>query len=435
MSLKLVKKIGFALVIQICILHSSIAISQARVVINNNAYIAMNGGTNVRPVYLVIDNSAANALTTVGTGGNLKSENEYNRLRWHMGNVTGDFRIPFTTTTNVKIPYRMQVTTAGTPSVANPYIDFATFPTTTMNNPRPSMVTHMTDAATGSIDNSLWVIDRFWISDAMSSYSTRPATTIDFGYNAAETVGNNLLPGNMVAQRFNPGPQTWNGSVSMSFLSWGTDNGVNSVSNAVIPPAELFQAWTLSEQTNLLPVSLLYFNAQCDDGSVALKWATASETNTSHFDVEKTTDGYNWDVIYTINAQGNSSSEVSYQARDFNTSSTLTYYRLKQVDLDGQQELFDMQSISACGQETNAISVYQLGNGQYQVNVNSIEDQTVALRVRDVSGKEVVDVRTLNVVSGSNVFLFDDSFLASAMYIVSIENQNVHFSDKLIIQK
>ena len=214
--------------------------SQAQIVLNNDVFLVQDGGTNARPIYVVVTNSSDNSVLTSGSGGNWISENEYNKLRWHIDASTGSYRIPYSTGTSVKIPFQMQITGAGTPSLLNAYIDFSTFPTIPMNTPYPSMVNNMLDANTLSFDNSLSVIDRFWIIDGLSAYSNAPASNLNFGYNPAETANpNNITVGNMVAQVFNSTTDEW-------FGQFGVDNaGITTVENAVVASNELFQAWTL----------------------------------------------------------------------------------------------------------------------------------------------------------------------------------------------
>jgi hypothetical protein len=89
-----------------------------------------------------------------------------------------------------------------------------------------------------------------------------------------------------------------------------------------------------------LPVKLLSFTAEADGSSaVRLAWATASEQNSSYFEVERSTDGQRFESIGRVSAQGNASSLSSYTFRDTKSSESSTrYYRLRQVDLDGSAE-------------------------------------------------------------------------------------------------
>jgi hypothetical protein len=412
--------------------------AQARIVVNNNAYVVLSGGSSATPVYVVLDNPNANALTTAGAGGNWISENEYNRLRWRIGTSTGDYRVPFTTSivhplyhpagSNHKIPYRLNVTSAGTGAG---FVDFSTYPTTNhLNTTYPSLVTNMLDAETGTLDASAWAIDRFWVVSAQG-YTLRPSGTMDFGYNPAEKMGSNdveLQTGIMVAQRYNNPTSRW-------IVSGGVDNAASSVTGVTVPASEFMKDWTLVVDINPLPVQLIYFNAQCDENAVLLQWATATEQNSNYFVVEKSTNGWEWNAIQQIAAAGISSTTQTYTVRDYNPSNSMAYYRLRQMDFDGQEELFTMQSVPACGDLQPSISLLQQGNGQYQLNIYTDEAQQVEFNLLDMSGKQATANRTIDLVQGGNVFLFDDSQLAQAMYILQLRGKSVQFSDKLIIQK
>jgi hypothetical protein len=88
------------------------------------------------------------------------------------------------------------------------------------------------------------------------------------------------------------------------------------------------------------------FSAQRIDGQVKLKWQSAEEKNTSHFEVERSADGKQFTQLLTKNAQGNSASLVSYNVIDNSPLSGTSYYRLKMVDLDGTFEHSKMVSVS-----------------------------------------------------------------------------------------
>ena len=91
-----------------------------------------------------------------------------------------------------------------------------------------------------------------------------------------------------------------------------------------------------------LPVTWAYFTAQKTDVGQQLNWGTASEKNTSHFEIEYSIDGSQFIAMNDkINAAGNSAHlhEYSYIHNFF---APLIYYRIKQIDLDG---LFDYSKI------------------------------------------------------------------------------------------
>ena len=65
--------------------------SQTVLVLNNDAFIKINNNT-----FLGLDNSNSDAISTLGSGGNIISENEFSRIKWNIANSTGIYNIPFT---------------------------------------------------------------------------------------------------------------------------------------------------------------------------------------------------------------------------------------------------------------------------------------------------------------------------------------------------
>jgi hypothetical protein len=84
-----------------------------------------------------------------------------------------------------------------------------------------------------------------------------------------------------------------------------------------------------------LPVELLYFEGNTYDKINYLEWATATEHNSSHFVVEKSMDGWEWQSIGQLDAAINSTQELQYNLTDDYIMPVLNYYRLRQFDTDG----------------------------------------------------------------------------------------------------
>lgn len=77
-----------------------------------------------------------------------------------------------------------------------------------------------------------------------------------------------------------------------------------------------------------------FVGSSCGENN-CLHWETLQEKNTSHFVMEKSTDGINWEEFGgKIDAKGGSNKSTSYQYKDLFTENQFTYYRIKQVDMD-----------------------------------------------------------------------------------------------------
>ena len=89
-----------------------------------------------------------------------------------------------------------------------------------------------------------------------------------------------------------------------------------------------------------LPVELLDFSASLQDKGTMLKWSTASENNSLKFDLYKSLNGNTWGMLSEIPAGGFSTSELTYKYFDTRISSGYSYYKLIQIDIDGEEDVY-----------------------------------------------------------------------------------------------
>lgn len=167
---------------------------------------------------------------------------------------------------------------------------------------------------------------------------------ISYGSNA-----NNMDPGGLDALRistldhsgrvlyFNAGDFRTAANFTSALVAGNETPGApNNLANA---------AYRLGLLCPLLPMELISFEVRNDGPAVLLDWATASETNTASFVVERSTELEQWKCILQRPAAGNSSSTIQYLAHDPAPLNGLSYYRLRQIDLDGAWSFGPVRSI------------------------------------------------------------------------------------------
>lgn len=96
--------------------------------------------------------------------------------------------------------------------------------------------------------------------------------------------------------------------------------------------------------TTPLPVTLSLFDGVAEGFSNKLFWETSSEINNSHFIIEKSFDAIHFDVLDQVNGNGNTNNMNYYELYDARPYPT-TYYRLKQVDYNGEYTYYGPVSI------------------------------------------------------------------------------------------
>ncbi|WP_430405371.1 T9SS type A sorting domain-containing protein [Fluviicola sp.] len=173
-----------------------------------------------------------------------------------------------------------------------------------------------------------------------------------------------------------------------------------------------------------LPVELVYFDATLTNGQVALAWETASEFNSSYFDVLRSDDGKNWSSIGTVPAQGNSQITLDYSLIDESPLSGVSYYQLKEVDLNGSFHLSDIESINN-SRKINQVKIYPNPTDKGLVTVVSDEPITT-LFVYNALGETIFEVR----IDSDDTYLLDTQSFESGMYWINLNGEKY----KLIVR-
>lgn len=415
-----------SLILFLFIICSTVAFSQAQLVMNNDGYIVISNSA-----FLVIDNSATNAITQTGTGGRIISEAEGNKVRWMVSNATGAYTVPFYENGEaVEIPVTVNITGAGTAGATN-RIDFSTYDGGSDNATyMPSGVTNMGNVTVPAANNSLQVTDRFWILDA--NHATRPAVNISFTYIDAENAApNTLAEANLRAQRWNTTAGDWDGFL---FPPIGTANTVtNVVSGAIAPAADFFGAWTLVDFLTPLPIELLSNTTTCNGSSVVIEWSTASETNNNFFTIEKSSDGIHFNSIGTVNGAGTSTNILNYSFTDNNTLAGTFYYRLKQTDFDGNSTTFSILTSENCSSTSSVnINAFNNQNGNISIVIDDENNSVYTATLFDAIGKKISSTE-IKTAKGTNQFNIDITSINSGVYFISIDNGSTKTTKKIFV--
>ncbi len=97
---------------------------------------------------------------------------------------------------------------------------------------------------------------------------------------------------------------------------------------------------------NPLPVTLTSFIATKEGQTAQLKWSTTEETNSDRFEIERSQNGKNWDLIGTQKSNGESTSLKNYTFSDVKPLNGENLYRLKMIDRDATYAYSRIQSLT-----------------------------------------------------------------------------------------
>jgi hypothetical protein len=175
------------------------------------------------------------------------------------------------------------------------------------------------------------------------------AAWIDYNGDGVFQTTENIIqkaPNNTHTQLFTVPSDAVASDVKMRVLSvWGVTPNIDAYYPTGYSYGEIEEYTVRLSNPISLPVELTQFEGFPYPQFNVIKWTTASENNSSHFDLESSTDGENWRVINTKPSAGNSTEEIKYSWIDYNLNS-ITYYRLQQHDIDGKFETYGPISVS-----------------------------------------------------------------------------------------
>lgn len=138
--------------------------------------------------------------------------------------------------------------------------------------------------------------------------------------------------------------------------------------------------------TQILPIELVHFSVKKSNKSSELLWETSTEINNEGFDVERSNDGLNWSKIGYVAGNGNSYRSIEYTYSDKSPKKGNNYYRLKQLDYDGNFDYSHVVSLNF-NEITSAITFYPnpIKDVLYLNGMDEVED--IEAQLLDSNGK------------------------------------------------
>lgn len=212
----------------------------------------------------------------------------------------------------------------------------------------------------------------------------------------------------------------WDGS------SWTDLGSVTPGSNQVTGTVTSFSDFTAGEPT-AFPVEWLDFRAEfTKDNLVQLDWITANELNADFFAIERSQDQNQWNQLGMVQATGNSQEPVKYRYQDLHPLRGNTYYRLRQVDIDGA---FEYSSTVEVNWNDHPVLVYP----NPVVDLLHIElpgSASRKLQIFDIHGRLVLKA---NLISGKHSIHI--AHLSPGRYILQLKDKKGRIEEFQVVKE
>ncbi len=156
-----------------------------------------------------------------------------------------------------------------------------------------------------------------------------------------------------------------------------------------------FKSFSYQAPQSSLPVTLIDWNAIYNINTVSLKWTTTVEVNSSHFIVERSTDGVDYTDAAMIFAAGNSEVLTNYSYNDKIPagSNGVLYYRLRSVDMDGKSKVSSVLVVRIGAAAANNVKIITYPNpviSELRITVpQNWQDKAVTYQLMNTNGQTI----------------------------------------------
>lgn len=187
---------------------------------------------------------------------------------------------------------------------------------------------------------------------------------------------------------------------------------------------------TVYNESGFLEVELSTLAVSLDDEYVLLTRETASEDNNLGFEVQRSNDMENWEVVDFIEGQGTTTATTNYEFRDHYPKGGNNYYRLTIIKFD---EDFNYRSLVVISLKNKSGAIVSISPNPAQNYINlsndALESDLNPLRILNIEDKPVLET------NWEQLETLDISQLPAGLYIVENNCNKKKTVRKLLIQR
>jgi hypothetical protein len=191
-----------------------------------------------------------------------------------------------------------------------------------------------------------------------------------------------------------------------------------------------FSDFVLATKNNIvLPLKWISFTGTIQNGIVQLKWQTAEEINTAYFNVEKSSNGFDWQVIGVVNSTSNSVNNYSFND---NRPSSQNFYRINSVDRDGKASYSKLVHLVTNTSERITIAGNPAKKGTIELLISDglLQQEKVEIKIFTESGRLILSEQK----RPEPALLISSDKLVGGSYIVIAKAGNIVHRSRYIVQ-
>jgi hypothetical protein len=207
--------------------------------------------------------------------------------------------------------------------------------------------------------------------------------------------------------------------------------------------ARMYSFWFKSFSYQLpvqsgLPVTLKSFTAKLENKKPVLSWISSKEENLSHYVLERSSDGRNYNEAALIFSNGTTNNESNYQFADNAVSANskgIVYYRLRMVDMDGKYKYSETRLIRM-GEAGKTMIIQAYPNpaiNELRITVPATwQDKKVQFDIYTVGGQ---NMKRLSRSNAGQTEVMDISQLPAGSYIIRVSAESETATQQFVKSK
>ncbi|MFT4740968.1 MAG: hypothetical protein ACI9L9_001756, partial [Marivirga sp.] len=255
---------------------------------------------------------------------------------------------------------------------------------------------------TNPLEIKSWQLGEYWIiSDGVAA---PPGVTANVGLSwgiETDVSSNSTERQELQVMAWNAVGSTWDNFGGGTYSAGNSQSQGSFESTATVGFSENILVVGSGDLANPLPVELVSFTAEVQNNAVQLDWITATEKDNDFFEVQRSFDGESFETIGLVEGNGTVSYEVVYGFKDIYPLNGRSFYRLKQLDYDGDYEYSPIVQVNL--EVASKLRLFP----------NPTTDQAIYLTLDGFHNVQDVHVKIFNL-QGRNVY--DDVLSPDELY-------------------
>lgn len=272
----------------------------------------------------------------------------------------------------------------------------------------------------------------------VSTGVTSNTATIGLSWGIESDVNANAVEReDLVVMLWNDGTSLWNSRGGTNFIGGHTQSRGSFNASSTISFSEQIVTLGSTDESNPLPVELVAFTGKHENGFNKLEWKTASELNNDYFELERSSNGEEFASIGRIAGKGTTSELSDYVFLDEQPLGGTNYYRLKQVDFNGE---FSYSNIVLVEFEVESgtfnVSVFPnpVAKGtSFTIRTLKDNEHQATVTISDLTGRQLVSYTTEGTSGVFEKTIDLQTWTNASIYIVEMKQGNKRVFRRVLI--